>query len=114
MLLPAILLIAAAAPEPIKVASPGFRVVDISAERGAFYSQHFANQMLAAGISIISEREISAMVGLERQKQLLGCSEGTECMVELANALGVQGILLGDIAKLGNRYQVSLKIIDPG
>lgn len=35
-------------------------------------------------------------------------------MVELANALGVQGILLGDIAKLGSHFQISLKIIDPG
>lgn len=114
MLLPALLLIVSANPEPVKVASPGFRVVDISADKGAFYSEHFANRMLAAGISIVTQREISEMIGLERQKQLLGCSEGNECMVELANALGVNGILLGDVAKLGNRYQISLKVIDAG
>jgi TolB-like protein len=114
MLLPALLLIVSANPEPVKVASPGFRVVDISAEKGAFYSEHFANRMLAAGISIVTQREISEMIGLERQKQLLGCSEGNECMVELANALGVNGILLGDVAKLGSRFQISLKVIDAG
>lgn len=114
MLLPALLLIVSATPEPVKVASPGFRVVDISPERGAFYSEHFANRMQAAGIAIVTEREISAMIGLERQRALLGCSEGNECMMELANALGVQGILLGDVAKVGSKFQISLKVIDPG
>jgi hypothetical protein len=114
MLLPALLLIVSANPEPVKVASPGFRVVDISAEKGAFYSEHFANRMLAAGIAVVTQREISEMIGLERQKQLLGCSEGNQCMVELANALGVNGILLGDVAKLGSRFQISLKVIDAG
>ena len=60
---------------------------------------------------MVTEREISTLLGLERQREILGCAEGT-CLIELANALGVDAVLIGHVAKVGKHYQVSLRVVD--
>ena len=57
-----------------------------------------------------TSKDMQSLLGLERQKQLLGCSDHS-CMVEIANALGVDALAGGEIAKLGEVFQVNLKII---
>jgi hypothetical protein len=96
----------------MKLATSGISVVNLPANFGTFYSEHAAQELNGWGLRVITSREVASVLGLERQKQLLGCSEeSSECMAELANALGVDGLLLGDIAKFGNVYQVNLKVI---
>lgn len=103
-------LLLAASPAPLRVASPGLQVVNIEAKLGDFYSEHLAQQLKYAGLQVVTSREIASLLGIERQRQLLGCGEGT-CIAELANALGVDGLILGDVALLSGRYQLNLKII---
>lgn len=102
-----------ASPVVTKIAAPGLHFVNVETKLGEFYSEHLAQQLKYAGLQVITSREMQSLLGLERQKQLLGCSEGA-CMTELANALGADGILLGDVALLGSTYQVNLKIIGSG
>ncbi len=105
--------LAVAPTAPVKLAMPALRVVDLPAERSGLYTEQLAGALFARGVRAVTEREISTLLGLERQKALLGCGDGsTQCLVELANALGVDGVVLGDVAKIGNRYQVNLRIID--
>lgn len=109
-LVTSLLLAAGGSPAPLRVASPGLQVVNIDAKLGEFYSEHLAQQLKYAGLLVVTSREIASLLGIERQRQLLGCSEGG-CMAELANALGVDGIVLGDVALLSGRYQLNLKIL---
>ena len=51
------------------------------------------------------------MLGLERQKQLLGCSEDS-CLAEMAGGLGVDYVLVGSLGKIGAVLQLNMKIID--
>jgi hypothetical protein len=66
-----------------------------------------------APVRVVTPRDIGALLGLERQKELLGCSAGGECMAELGNALGVQGVLRGDVVKIGAVIQINARVIDP-
>lgn len=104
------LVVMAATPAPLRVASPGLQVVNIEAKLGEFYSEHLAQQLKVSGLQVVTSREIGSLLGIERQRQLLGCTE-TSCIAELANALGVDGLVLGDLALLSGRYQVNLKIL---
>lgn len=60
----------------------------------------------------LSSEDVRTILGVERQKQLLGCSEGSECQTELAGALGARFALSGTLAKLGEVYQLTLQTID--
>jgi hypothetical protein len=102
----------AAAPQ-LKVAVLDVNAVGFAADAKNFYTQQVGIELSEFGVSASTPQQIAALLGYERNKQLLGCAEGsTECLVELANALGVDGIAMTDLAKIGSVYQVSLRIID--
>jgi hypothetical protein len=96
---------------PIRLAAPGLALVNVDEKLGSFFNEHIALQLKLARIEVVTQREMQSLLGMERQKQLLGCQEGSSCMAEIANALGTDGMLMGDIAKVGTRYQLNLKII---
>jgi hypothetical protein len=98
--------------EAVKLAVSGISVVGLPAKFGEFYAENAAQELGGWGMRVTTPREVASLLGLERQKQLLGCAEdASNCIAELANALGVDGLLLGDIGKFGNTYQVNLKVI---
>lgn len=95
---------------PVKVAAPGLAGVSASQELLAFVTDHLAQELVLEGVEVISSSQIASVLGLERQKQLLGCPE-SQCVVELANALGVDAILLGTVAKLGTVIQLDVRLV---
>lgn len=108
-----VVLALAASPQPkTRLALPGLTPVKLDAETVGFFSEHLAQQLKGAGLEVITNREISSMLGMERQKQLSGCADaGTSCMAELASALGAEALVLGDVARLGSFTQLNLKVI---
>jgi TolB-like protein len=61
---------------------------------------------------VLSSAEVQTMLGAERQRQMLGCSEETSCMTELAGALGAQFVMTGSLTKLGEAFQLNLQAVD--
>lgn len=95
-----------------KMAATPFVTVGLPAERGELLAEHFATRLLEQGLQITTPRDIATVVGLERQKELLSCSDGSLCVAELAGALGVTEIVTGDVAKLDVGYQVVVKVLE--
>jgi TolB-like protein len=87
--------------------------VNVSPELGAFAADHVGQVLGARGFKVISQNDVKLMLSLERQKELLGCTEGaSSCTAELAQALGVDTLLTGTIARLGNTLQLNLRMVD--
>ncbi|MFZ5440271.1 MAG: kelch repeat-containing protein [Myxococcota bacterium] len=61
--------------------------------------------------TVISSREVATLIGLERQKQLLGCGEES-CMAEVANAIGSNFVLTSSVGRVGETYLVTVKLVD--
>jgi hypothetical protein len=62
---------------------------------------------------VMSSNDIATLLGVERQKQLLGCSdEKGSCLTELAGAVGARFVLSGSLAKLGDVVQLTLTTLD--
>lgn len=99
-------------PQPVKLAALELSGLNLDQKAMSFYSEHVAQQLSFQGLRVTTSKEISTLLGFERQKQLLACDEeATSCVAELANALGVDCILTGDIGKFGTKYQITLKIL---
>ncbi|MBI5509593.1 MAG: hypothetical protein HY903_12645 [Deltaproteobacteria bacterium] len=65
----------------------------------------------APGVEVMSEREVSAILSLEAQKQILSCQAET-CWADIGNALNADGLIVGDIAKLGASWLIQLRRVD--
>lgn len=62
---------------------------------------------------VLGQSDIVVMLGLERQKQLLGCAdESSSCMAEIGGALNASWILTGALGRVGKKYRLDLKVID--
>jgi TolB-like protein len=62
---------------------------------------------------IVSRNDLAAMLGIERQRQLLGCSnDSSSCFSELAGALGAPFVIAGQLTKVGASMKLDLKMID--
>lgn len=103
------LVIATAA--PLKLAALGFSHANVDASVAAVASDHFAQQLSGRGLKVVTEKELAALIGLERQRQLLGCADSdSSCLAELSNALGVDAVVTGSLGRFGSRYTVNLKV----
>ncbi|HEY7724753.1 MAG TPA: hypothetical protein VH880_05435 [Anaeromyxobacteraceae bacterium] len=63
-------------------------------------------------LEIIGASDVAALVGLERQKKVLGCGDDAACLVEVGGALGVDDLLVGTLGRIGALYRVDLKLVD--
>lgn len=62
---------------------------------------------------VLSANDVQTLIGVQRQKELLGCSEEAQsCLSELAGALGAQFVLSGSLSKFGAMYQLNLQTLD--
>jgi hypothetical protein len=64
------------------------------------------------GYQVVSQSEIVSLLGLERSKQMLGCTEDAGCMVELAGALDAERLLSGSITVIERTALMSVRLID--
>lgn len=95
-----------------KVAAPGLRAIGLDAMFVEFLNEQLAAGFRSSGIEVVTTNEIKSLIGLERQKQLLGCKEtDASCMAEISGALGVEALAMGDVVQLDKSFQVSLKVV---
>ncbi len=64
------------------------------------------------GADVISKSDIAAIVGFEKQKALMGCSDDSSCLAEIGGALGVDFMLTGQVGQIGSRFRISLILVD--
>ena len=100
-------------------AAPSLAVMSLESKAGvspdiaALLSGHLADRMRGSGkfSRVITNQEIDAMLGLEKQKQLMQC-DSQSCMAELAGALGVDFVTSGQVGKLGERRLITVSLIN--
>lgn len=63
------------------------------------------------GLSVIGMDEVRAMLDIEAQKQLVGCTDES-CLADIAAALGVDIVVVGSAASVGEGNVFGLKRID--
>lgn len=111
-MLSALLVVLATAPlSPVKLALPGLNAVNLAPGEIDLQAELVAQKFLAHGVEVMTSRDLQAVLGLERQKLLLGCAENNACIVEMTAALGVDGVIIGDLGKLDGQYVLNLKVL---
>src|SRR5574337_444056 len=117
----AALLLALAAPAPGAVAAPArvkVAVMDVKSVQGVpqgtatILTDIVVSEVAKARVDVVSKGDIAAMIGFEKEKQILGCSDDSKCLAEIGGALGVDYMLTGQVGLIGSRYRSSLLLVD--
>ncbi len=85
----------------------------VTVERAASLSEVVVGEVGASlrGCSVVSRSELRALVSFETERQLSGCdSEG--CLAEVGEALGVDRLVIGTVARVDTRTLVALRLVD--
>jgi TolB-like protein len=102
-----------AGPQRVKIAVMDVKNVQGVAEgTSTILSDIIVSEVAKARFEVISKSDITAMVGFEKEKQMLGCSEDSKCLAEIGGALGVDYMLSGQVGQIGTRYRISLLLVD--
>lgn len=102
------------ATEKPKLAVLELQALGTPAETAAALTEAMAQELTRRGFfDVVSSRDIQTLLGVERQKQLMGCGdESSSCLAELAGALGSRFVLSGTLSKLGDALQLSVQMQD--
>jgi TolB-like protein len=101
-----------AAPREVTLVFPGFSGLETNVADAV--SDRFASELgKGAGVRVVTRRDVEQVLGLERQRQLLGCSEtSSSCIAELAAGLGANALITGTVVPVGTKVTVTLRLID--
>ena len=96
---------------PLNVASTDWAFSGIDKTLASALEGRFLKLLNDRKIQVVSSKDVAATLGLERQRQLVGCSaESSSCLAELAGALGVSALLSATVARAGSNFVVSLRV----
>ncbi len=85
---------------------------DVDAADVKTVSDVVESELLSFGhYQVSTPQSIAATLGLERQRQLMGCSE-SECTAEVLGALSADRIVQGDLARLEGVLVFNLSLVD--
>jgi hypothetical protein len=86
---------------------------DVEPATVALFSEALAGELRKrAGLSVMAESDIAALLGMEKTKSMLGCTDAG-CIAEVGGALGVDRIVHGSIGRVGTSLLVNLSSLDP-
>ncbi len=110
------LLISAEGPAPsqpqVLVAVPELVPLGVSAELAQNLTAVIAAELGRYDhVRVISSREIAMLLGVERQKELLGCADES-CVTQLAGGLGAEKILSGQLGTVEQSLVFTLQLTD--
>jgi hypothetical protein len=98
---------------PVQLASVGFSSVRVQKNLATSFEQTLATRLQETKlVRVTTQSDVATILGVERQRQLLGCAtDSSNCIAELAGALGVEGLITGEIALVGKVYQLTVRIL---
>jgi len=103
---------AAPATSTLKLAAPEWTAAQVDRDLAAFFSDELARALRSRGLQVVTAADMAAVLGAERQRQLLGCGEsGASCLLELGNALGCDGLVRVSLAKLSGAWRANVKVL---
>ena len=112
MWLSVMLLSSVLAADKPKLAVLDVQPVGVEPEKAVALGEAITQELSHRGFfEVMSASDIRTLLGVERQKQLLGCGDSS-CTAELSGALGARFVLQSTLTKLGDSYQLSLQMLD--
>jgi hypothetical protein len=86
---------------------------DVKKETVAVFDEALAGELRRRpGISVLAESDVTALLGVERKRQVLtGCSD-SGCLAELGGAMGADRVVHGSVGRVGSSLVITISTLD--
>src|SRR5579871_970355 len=99
-------------PIPVRLALPGFHHGALPVSVADFYANHLTQELNSAGVRVVTLEDMLGLLTVEQQNELLGCWDTSPgCRAELANALGVDGLVNASLQEKDGGYQWDIEVL---
>ncbi len=98
---------------PLRLVALDFTGAGVPRERVEFMAEHLAARLAEqSDVHVTSRKDLQAILSAERQRELLGCTrDSAACLSELAGAVDADALISGQVARVGQSYQLNLKLL---
>jgi hypothetical protein len=96
---------------PQRLAITPWTLANLTPAFGQVLEDTLASHLRREGFEVATGQDIAAILGQERQRQLLGCKDSGACLTELANALGCDATVVVSLARLGDEFRGTARIL---
>ncbi len=89
--------------------------LETSAQQAAAFTDAVVNSLNARKLfEVVSTRDVEALIGAERQKQLRGVCDAdpNACVSDALSQLNARFLLTGQLARVGGAFQLTLQMVD--
>lgn len=90
---------------PPRVAAPGFIRENVTPATEKLVNEQLAVDFARQGVEVMTSAQVQAALDAQKLGDLAGCEAGS-CVLEIRTVLGVDALLLGSMAKLGEAIQL--------
>jgi hypothetical protein len=77
------------------------------------FTEATAGALAKTGVEVVTQEQWKALLDHEAQKQLAGCTDDA-CMAQIGEALGVDALVSGTLARVGKSWLVGLRSVEVG
>jgi hypothetical protein len=107
----ALLVALLAASPPVTLAALELEAQQVPPAMAKLVGTHLAQALTLRGLRVVTAADLAALLGAERQRNLLGCNEESSCIAEIGAALNARGVVVGSVGRLGEARLLNVKVL---
>lgn len=97
---------------PLVVVMPGTTCVGVEAPRCEALAQRLGTALEQGGrLRVMTRSDLVTLIGVERQRQLQGCADGSSCLAELGGGLGADLFLTLSVTVTRTSWVVTSRLL---
>jgi len=98
---------------PTRVVVPDLEAQGVDADLAANLTNVILTRLSQLpNLEIVARQDLANLLDQEKQRQLVGCGDDAACLSDLAGALDAGLLVTGTVGKVGERYLLSLALLD--
>ncbi len=97
---------------PVALLEGAFAHSELDASQIKLWNDVLFTELSGFGVRVRNSSDIASVLGLERQRELMGCSEASSgCGTEIAQALNADGLIVGSAGHTGNKVVLTVRVL---
>ncbi len=99
--------------DPVSLVFTGIEATGVDHDLARAVSEYVQSRLSELGAyDVIGPAQIETLLGLEAQRQLMGCESDAACLVDIAGSLAAERVMSGRMSRIGKTNILTIFLVD--